>query len=224
MRAVFFDVDGTLTKNRVWQGLGQYFKDRGLRRWTLAFFWVYHTSLYVLYKLKIISAVGFRAPWARHMSWLFRGYTLEQVAEIWGWITEIYTKDQWREDILEILNKHKQSGDVIFLVSGGPVGLLERIALELGADHVVGTKHEIAAGTYTGRAKGEACQGENKAVFTKNLIKELGLDIDLGQSFAYADSESDIALLEMVGHPMVVYPDNEMRAIAGQRGWNIIPK
>lgn len=38
MRAAFFDVDGTLTKNRVWQGLREYFKTRGLRRWTLAYF------------------------------------------------------------------------------------------------------------------------------------------------------------------------------------------
>ncbi|MEJ2264139.1 MAG: hypothetical protein P8X95_11875 [Anaerolineales bacterium] len=34
MKAAFFDVDGTLTTTRVWEGLMEYFRQRDLRRWT----------------------------------------------------------------------------------------------------------------------------------------------------------------------------------------------
>lgn len=222
MRAAFFDVDGTLTQNRVWQGLREYFKTKGLRRFTLAFFWVSHIPLYLLYRLGLISAVGFRSPWARHMSWYFRCYSVEQANEVWEWVVSEFTQGQWREDIVSILQQHKQDGDVVFLVSGGPLGLLNRIKEEVGADYAVGTKHEIKDGFYTGRAQGEACQGDNKVNFSVRLIKELSLEVDLKKSFTYADSTSDLQLLEMVGNPVAVYPDIKLLAIAENRGWKII--
>ncbi|MBW8011048.1 MAG: HAD-IB family hydrolase [Chloroflexi bacterium] len=179
--------------------------------------------LYLFYRLGLITAVGFRSPWARHMSWYFRGYSLEQASEIWDWVVSEFIQDQWREDILHIHKQHKDSGDVVFLVSGGPLGLLNRIKEEIGADYAVGTKHELLDGIYTGRAEGQACQGENKAIFTNQLITELGLEIDLKQSHAYADSASDLHLLEMVANPIAVYPDSELLSIAEKRGWEIIP-
>ena len=39
MRAAFFDIDGTLTSERTWKGMMDYFTAAHLRRWThLAFF------------------------------------------------------------------------------------------------------------------------------------------------------------------------------------------
>ena len=127
-------------------------------------------------------------------------------------------------DLLYFLKKHKQDGDLIFLVSGGPVGLLERIAQEIGADYAVGTRHEVINGRYTGRPVLPACQGPNKPALAKALIAEKGLEIDLEASYAYADSGGDIPLLEMVGHPIAVYPDEGLKPVAVERGWKILPE
>lgn len=147
---------------------------------------------------------------------------MEQAQKMWDWVMETQTKNQWRDDILDILKEHKKNGDVVFLVSGGPVGLLERIAEEIGADYAIGTQHEIMDGIYTGKPAGDACQGENKARFAHEKIEELSLNIDLEESFAYADSLADAAILGMVGNPVAVYPDDELKALAGERGWKII--
>ena len=42
---------------------------------------------------------------------------------------------------------------------------------------------------------------------------------DLEQSIAYADSTSDLPLLECVGFPVAVNPETRLAAIARKRGW-----
>lgn len=221
MQAAFFDVDGTLTDVRVWQGVMDYFKEKGLRRWTMRLFWLYHMPLYFLYKLRLIDQSGFRRPWAAHLSWLFRGYSEEEAGDIWEWVVTKALVGHWRTDVIERLKKHKADGDVVFLVSAGPEPLVARIAREVGADVPVGTRHEVKDGRFTGRSIPPVCMDEHKAGLAADRIRSLGLAIELGQSYAYADSPGDSGLLEMVGHPMAVYPDEELRAIAGERGWPI---
>lgn len=221
MRAAFFDVDGTLTEHRVWSGLLDYFRVNKVRLVRFYLFSWSHYLLYGIYKLGLVSQVNFRSAWAKNLSWHFAGLTLQEAEVIWEWVIENRLNGQWRMDILEVLQQHKDHGDVVFLVSGGPEGLLERIAKEVGGDYAVGTKHQISNGVYTGRSEGIACQGENKAILVKERIEHAGLQIDLEDSFAYADSLADFQLLSMVGHPVAVYPDDNLRAIAQESGWEI---
>jgi hypothetical protein len=46
--------------------------------------------------------------------------------------------------------------------------------------------------------------------------------LDLGASFAYSDSESDLPMLQAVGHAVVVNPDGPLRRIAAEHGWEVI--
>src|SRR5699024_9416255 len=46
--------------------------------------------------------------------------------------------------------------------------------------------------------------------------------IDWKNSFADADSYSDLSVLELVGNPVAVDPDQDLRNIALERDWEII--
>ena len=46
--------------------------------------------------------------------------------------------------------------------------------------------------------------------------------IDLGSSWAYSDSASDLPMLDLVGNPVVVNPDPELAKIARDRGWQVM--
>ena len=46
--------------------------------------------------------------------------------------------------------------------------------------------------------------------------------IDLDASYAYSDSESDLPMLRVVGHPVVVNPDPHLRRIAAEEGWEVL--
>ena len=44
-------------------------------------------------------------------------------------------------------------------------------------------------------------------------------DLDLAESVAYADSRSDLPMLEVVGFPVAVNPETRLAALARKRGW-----
>ena len=45
--------------------------------------------------------------------------------------------------------------------------------------------------------------------------------LSLEESVAYADSASDLAMLEAVGFPVAVNPESRLSAIARRRGWHV---
>ena len=223
MRAAFFDVDGTLTDARVWEGLLTYFQVHGLRRWTHRVYWAYHMPYYFLMKARLISQGTFRKPWAAHLAWYMRGYTSQETEVIWDWVVKEFLSHHWRLDVRRLLDEHRNAGDLVMLVSASPQPLLERIAREVGVSHVVATEFELRDGYYTGRSLEPVCIDENKAALAKAYLKRRAIEVDFQTSYTYADAISDLHLLEMVGNPVVVYPDDELKGEALERGWQIFP-
>ena len=73
-------------------------------------------------------------------------------------------------------------------------------------------------GRFTGRLDGPFCYGAGKL---ERLTAALG-PVDLAAAYAYADSGSDVPLLEACGNPVAVRPDRRLRAVALSHGWPII--
>lgn len=222
IKVALFDVDGTLTAERVWRGVLDYYKLHGQRRGTTAAFWAYHMPLFMLYKAKLLSQSTFRKPWAAHLMWFLRGDTPSEAAPVWDWVATEYLGKVWRPQGLAQIKEHKAKGDLVLLVSAGPTPLTERIARQLGADLAVGTKPAMRAGRYTGGVDGEVCLDENKAALTRMALHARGAEIDWTSSSAYADGITDLALLELVGNPVAFFPDEHLKPIAVARGWKIV--
>lgn len=221
-KAAFFDVDGTLTTERVWLGLMEYFQQRGQRRWMHRLFWAYHLPVFFLFKIGLASQSSIRRPWAAHLAWFLRGYSIEEAQPIWDWVVTDYLTPFWRRDALDLIRSHKDAGDLVVLVSAGPTPLEQRIAEHLGADFAVGTDFDIQDGRYTGGAAGAVCIDEHKASLTRAALQRRGIDVDFAASRAYADSSGDVHLLGMVGRPVAFHPDEQLRPIAEARGWQIV--
>jgi HAD superfamily hydrolase (TIGR01490 family) len=222
-RAALFDIDGTLTSERTWKGLMDYFTHHRLQRAAHLAFLGVHYPLYLLRKARLISESAFRAPWAAHLAWYLKGYTPQSAQPVWDWAVTHFLNRYWRSDIRQMLDEHRQAGDLVMLVSAAPLPLVERIAAEVGAQHAVGTRFEVVDGRYTGRACAPVVIDEGKAAAAQAALQALALSVDLQAGSAYADSISDLLMLEMVGNPAAVYPDEALRAVAVQRGWRIIP-
>lgn len=223
MKAAFFDVDGTLTSDRVWKGLMAYFRARNLRRATHLAFLGVHYPLYILRKAGVVKEDVFRARWAADLAWYLRGYTRDQAEEVWDWVVENYLGSIWRPDVLAVLRRHLDGGESVVLVSSGPLPLIQRIGRELGTPYAVGTRFEMRNGRFTGRSIGPVCIGPYKASLAKAFLAEQGLAVDFRASAAYADSTTDLAMLQMVGRPVVTYPDLGLQKVAESRGWATFP-
>ena len=221
-RAAFFDVDGTLTQVRTWAGIINYFRQRGEKRLTYARFWLYHSILYLLFKIGLVSQVGYREPWAANLGWFLKGLYMEEAQALWDWVVTIYFGPNWHSHSLDILKQHKEQGDLIVLISASPAPLVQRVAEELGADVAVATEFEVREGRFTGKTSDEVCIAERKAVHAKRKLEELGIEVDFENSASYADSSGDLSMLEMVGRPVALNADEVLLPIARERGWEII--
>jgi phosphoserine phosphatase len=108
------------------------------------------------------------------------------------------------------------------LLSGAFEGLLAVVGAHLGIDHVLGTRLVQRNGRYVGRALPPICQGPGKLQRLQAYLAGPGEGLDLTESFAYADSLTDRPVLQAVGHPVAVYPDKELAALADLLEWPIL--
>lgn len=219
--AAFFDIDGTLTSLRTWTGYLDYFRQRNLKRTTHLAFLGVHYPLYFVRRLGLISESAFRRPWAGHLAWYVRGIPVQEAQPIWEHTVRAL-EGSWRRETRQILEDHLRAGDLVMLVSSGPDPMVARIAAELGVEHYVGTRLETRNGVFTGRSIEPVVIDEDKASAALAYLAGQNIEVDLDSSFAYADSTTDLSLLEMVGNPVVAYPDDGLRSLAAERGWKIV--
>jgi len=62
----------------------------------------------------------------------------------------------------------------------------------------------------------------SSAIVMRRFIEASEFDVKLFFSYAYGDRVQDIPMLEMVDHPVAVYPDKELLTCANERGWTAI--
>lgn len=122
----------------------------------------------------------------------------------------------FHSDVVGALHGHRVAGTTTVLVSGSFPACLDPVRAHLGADLIVCTEPEVRDGRYTGQVR-RPMIGEEKAAAARELIARAG--VDPADCFAYGDHPSDLELLRVVGHPVVVGPDPQMAARAIREGW-----
>jgi len=120
--------------------------------------------------------------------------------------------------LFPVLEDHVACGHTIIFVSE----VIHPLANEFGkffkASATLDTKMEETEGRYTGEVS-TLSYGQKKADLIKRYATKA--HIDLSKSFAYADSESDIPFLKLVGHPTVVNPHGYLKDWAQHEGVSI---
>jgi len=137
----------------------------------------------------------------------------KRVEEVGEWVVE---HDLWRkrrEDVVERLIHHHESGARVHIASSVFEPFIAPFARQIGAQ-VIGTPVEIADGRV--RVVGELVADDKKI---EKVLGTLGVNrVDV----AYGDTVLDIPLLEHADQPVAVYPDAKLKAVALERGWEII--
>ena len=130
-------------------------------------------------------------------------------------------KPRLAPNILKRVVQHHQEGHVLVLISGSIRYLLEPVVEDLGFDHLLCTDLEVGPdGLLTGKAKGPLCLDSTKRVLSEKLAEEA--HIDLASSYAYGNHQSDLPLLELVGHPYAVEPTEPLKNVALKNEWPIL--
>ncbi|MEY2571670.1 MAG: hypothetical protein QOE63_2020 [Acidimicrobiaceae bacterium] len=117
-----------------------------------------------------------------------------------------------------LLEHHLAAGDFCVVLSASPHELVEVIGASLGAHRAIGTRAAVTDGYLTGELDGPFCYGPGKLARLRNALGP----VDLHDAWAYADSRSDLPLLQACGHPVAVNPDRALRKVAARHEWPVI--
>ncbi len=162
-------------------------------------------------KLRRIAVEGFHD--------LFKGMSKKEIEEFF-YKTSVTLKEELNEEVVSKLEQAKNEGMHTVIISGAYDPLLKYIGKNLDVDTIIGTtlsydNNEI----YNHNQKLIIVEGDQKVDELKNYFKQ---EIDWENSYFYTDSIRDIKLLELVGNPVVVNPDQHLLNRATELKWDII--
>jgi HAD superfamily hydrolase (TIGR01490 family) len=215
-RAAFFDLDKTLIPGSslflLARGLyaRDYYRVRDIGR----FGWKQ-----LMFRLSGESQEGVDS--ARDSTLEFvEGRPVRELQEMGREIAEERILPRVYEGITRVIEHHRAAGDLTFLCTASPQELADLVAESLDMTGALGTQAEVRNGLYTGRLSGAGVlHGEAKAAAVAALAAEH--DVDLRESYAYSDSINDLPLLELVGHPIAVNPESDLKRAARAMGWPV---
>lgn len=123
-------------------------------------------------------------------------------------------------EVKAMIRAHQAAGHTVVIVSSATRYQIEPLARDLGIDEIICTELEVAHGTLTGAIAGEPCYGSNKVTAVRAYASKHRIELD--RSFFYSNGSEDVALLEAVGHPVVINPDRKLEDVARHNGWKDI--
>lgn len=216
-RAAFFDLDKTLIpgSSLFLLARGMYERDYYRVRDLLRFGW-----RQMQFRMSGESAQGIEESKQATLEFV-AGRPVEELRQMGREIAEERILPRVYEGITKVIEHHRAAGDLTYLCTASPQELAEVVAESLDMTGALGTQGEISpTGRYTGRLSEEGIlHAEAKAAAVAALAARN--DIDLSESYAYSDSINDLPLLEMVGHPIAVNPESDLKRAAREIGWPV---
>ena len=122
-----------------------------------------------------------------------------------------------------LVRRHLDSGELCAIITSTNSFVTRPIAREFGIEHLIATVPEELDGEFTGQVTDIPCFREGKVKRLEAWLETQGRALEsFEQSWFYSDSLNDLPLLERVTNPVVVDPDEMLRAHAERAGWPIM--
>ena len=210
--AAFFDLDCTLVSCNTGRLFLKDLRNRGeisLTKVLRALSWL------AKYKLALLDLQTITA----HVADFLRGRSEQDFAEQCQRLVEDEVLPRLLPAGLRAVEQHRDRGHALALLSSSPSYIVGPVAKALSVEVVGATHFEVDKGRLTGQLSGPACFGAGKIHWAERLGLQHGLDV--GASWFYTDSFTDLPMLERVKHRVAVNPDPRLRRTATKRGWPV---
>jgi len=124
-------------------------------------------------------------------------------------------------EMRELVRAHLARGHTVVLSSSALTIQVAPVARFLGILNTLTNTFETNDdGVLTGGVLKPILWGPGKAAAVQKFAA--ANDIDLKDSYFYADGDEDVALMYLVGNPRPTNPEGKMAAVARRRGWPIL--
>ena len=158
-----------------------------------------------------------RGDFLRHFYRRYDGAPVRRVRDdAWEMFSYLLLTKSFPAGIRRV-REHRAAGHRTVLITGALDFVIE--PLRPLFDDVVCARLEERDGYLTGELETLPPTGEARALLMEEYARAEGLS--LTEAVAYADSTSDLPMLEAVGHPVAVNAEPKLAAIARKRGWHV---
>jgi len=147
----------------------------------------------------------------------YEGATVEGVERLVDEVVSEFMLQKVSAAAVRRVREHRAAGHRTIMITAAAEPFVKPLAPLF--DVVIGAKLEVRDGVYTGFMAEPPLVGEARGAWLRRYAEIEGAD--LKQSYAYADSHSDLALLRAVGNPVAVSPDAALLRVAKRRRWPI---
>jgi HAD superfamily hydrolase (TIGR01490 family) len=211
MKLAIFDIDGTLVRGSSERLFWLYLAARGRQgpRQVLAYF---------LFLVRYLPTGGIHTI-KKNKAYLC-GLRTDDIAMLATNFVRTRLLKRLNEPAIQRLKQHLRRGDTVVLLSGTLEPIARALAAELGVRLVCATLCSERHGYFLPQPPETHPFGAAKLSLARQLANQLGLD--LAHASAYGDSGHDVFLLEAVGDPVAVCPDQSLLNAALEKDWEVI--
>ncbi|MET0959476.1 MAG: HAD-IB family hydrolase [Psychrobacillus psychrotolerans] len=219
MRVAIFDFDGTIYAEETFTLLMKHLKEHPTYHSSYKRFYRAIVPPYIANKLKLYPDSKMKKRSMQLYLEAFNGLTKQEMDTYFGEIKATMQQD-FNEKVLERLKLHQEENIHILLVSGAYTQFLERVTDGLVFNQIIGTDIFYKDDKVYTKNVINHVNGEQKTLKVHEALD--GHQIDWENSYAYGDSFSDMPVLELVGNPVAVRPEEKLRSLANARGWEVM--
>lgn len=214
--ASFYDLEGTLVSTNLVHTLSFYARNqqgllRSIRKTASTVLSLPVFAATDQYSRKVFNDMFFKR---------YKGETEDRLRFFAGELFETVLKPAVFPGTFELIEKSRSLGLRQVVVTGALDFSVEPLMKYLGIETFVSNRLEFVNGIATGRLLPPVLAAATKANWIRNYAEQEG--INLGESYAYTDSMSDLPMLSIVGHPAAVNPDMRLRQTALHHDWPIL--
>ena len=212
--AAFFDMDGTLLSSNVIE----------------TYLWMRLQDLSAAERASEVGRIAARLPgliraerrersaFLRAIYREYEGASLTELDEVVDALLTEHVLGRLAPAAVRRVREHRAAGHTTILITGAVRPLTRPLAPLF--DHVEAAELGVDdRGRCTGFLAASPLVGESRAAWMRQWSADHG--IDLARSFGYADSYSDLPLLQAVGNPVAVGPDVALFRHARRQRWTI---
>ncbi len=158
-----------------------------------------------------------RTDFLRHFYRRYEGASVAELDELGSELLADHILTKAFPAALRRVREHRRLGHRTVLITGALNVVVN--PLQPLFDDVICAEMTQRGGRYTGELITVPPTGEVRAQALRDYA-DLH-NVDLAESVAYADSSSDLPLLDAVGFPVAVNPETRLASMASKRGWLI---
>lgn len=210
--AAFFDLDKTL-----WPCVGEkVFAHHQLAKGGIGFKqFLKIIGLQLRYDLHLID--GTETLKRKILSELFSGELVKPCVDVYDQLFQKRLSRAFFPDMLRQIDRHRQAGDKIVIVSATIDFIAMQVSAFLKVDACYATVLETRQGLFSGEVLGPIPFGQAKAKIVQDYAYRNG--IELARCHAYGDHWEDRHMLKVVGNPVAINPDGKLMRYAKENNW-----